>query len=299
MSNKAITWSYAQTLKPGPKFVLVTLGDMADQEHSCYPGTELLSELTGFGATAIAGHIKQLITDGYVSIERRHKKNGARTSDRYYLDPIGVRGLRKPIVAVPKKAPESASAAPENVTPDSGVTPVSPNPGFRDGLTPDSEESNPGIRGYVPYIAFNPQLTQSNEPSDCALIASDEVELSIDDWFEQFWAVYPRREAKARARTAFAKAAKLTTGPQLVAAAKAYRDNPNRNANPTYLPHPATWLNGSRWEDEIPEALPAPAPPQRLSNADQALIEYQQIYGGPDGHGTGNPPALDPGFGDR
>jgi hypothetical protein len=86
VSNAAITWAYKQQdLKAGPRFVLVTIADMADQEHSCYPGVPLLSKLTGFGQTAIREHLKTLRESGKLTVELRHKVNGARRSNRYYL----------------------------------------------------------------------------------------------------------------------------------------------------------------------------------------------------------------------
>jgi hypothetical protein len=289
VSNKAITWAYAQTeLKPGPRFVLVTLADMADQEHSCYPGKVLLKTLTGFGLTAITTHLETLATGGYLATERRHKKNGARTSDRYYLDVDGAL----------QKAHQEA----ENVTPESGSTASEPNPGFREDVTPDSGESNPGFRAYVPYIAFNPQLTPSNEPSD-SLIAGDELALIAApepvDWFAAFWDVYPRHEAKAKAVIAFAKAAKKLSPAGLVDAARRFRDDPNRNPDSKYLPHPATWLNGERWTDEIAASPPPGSGPRKLTPAEQALADYNDRYGEPNGNAAGSAPALDSGFGDR
>lgn len=68
--------------------------------------------------------------------------------------------------------------------------------------------------------------------------------------FDKFWAVYPRHEGKQAAMKAFDKlkpdAALLET--MINAILKQKRSE--QWADPRFIPHPATWLNGRRWEDE-------------------------------------------------
>ena len=74
----------------------------------------------------------------------------------------------------------------------------------------------------------------------------------VSDGFAEFWNAYPRKVAKPDALKAWAK---LKPDPDLQAAildalaiqARAWTDK-------KYIPHPATWLNGRRWEDEISAA---------------------------------------------
>jgi hypothetical protein len=74
------------------------------------------------------------------------------------------------------------------------------------------------------------------------------------DAFERFWAVYPRRVAKEAARKAFAKAvANGTAVETLIAGAQRYAAE-RKDQDPKYTKHPATWLNGGCWEDELPGA---------------------------------------------
>lgn len=87
-----------------------------------------------------------------------------------------------------------------------------------------------------------------------------------DALFEQFWATYPRREAKGAARKAWDKAITRATPEAITAGAARYRDQPGRD--PQYTAHPATWLNADRWTDE-----PAPArrAPDRASGANRHI----------------------------
>jgi hypothetical protein len=76
----------------------------------------------------------------------------------------------------------------------------------------------------------------------------------MDATWEVFWATYPRRVAKAAARRAWDRALRRVGGDAsvIVLGAARYRDDPNRDAQ--FTAHPATWLNGDRWEDEaLPE----------------------------------------------
>lgn len=69
--------------------------------------------------------------------------------------------------------------------------------------------------------------------------------------FLDFWLLYPRRVAKKDAARAWMK---LTPEQQIeaVTAMVEWR-RIWQTKDVEYLPHPATWLNGERWEDEVPQ----------------------------------------------
>lgn len=74
--------------------------------------------------------------------------------------------------------------------------------------------------------------------------------------FETFWAAYPRHTNKATARKAWEKL-RLTSQEyaSLLRAIEAQKQSPQwQRDNGQYIPHPSTWLNQRRWEDEIPAA---------------------------------------------
>lgn len=76
--------------------------------------------------------------------------------------------------------------------------------------------------------------------------------MSIADWFEkEFWPLYPRKVGKGAARTAAVRKAKT---PEIRAAIirGLQRQLPGMSEKEQeYIPHPATWLNQERWNDEI------------------------------------------------
>ena len=68
--------------------------------------------------------------------------------------------------------------------------------------------------------------------------------------FETFWNAYPRKEGKEKARLAFEKAdADLET---LLSALEQHKKSPQWTKDGgQFIPYPATWLNGKRWEDQV------------------------------------------------
>ena len=66
--------------------------------------------------------------------------------------------------------------------------------------------------------------------------------------FAAFWAAYPRKVGKPKARTAFASALNRAPGETVVAGARRYRDDPNRADE--FTAHPTTWLNRDGWDDD-------------------------------------------------
>ena len=78
--------------------------------------------------------------------------------------------------------------------------------------------------------------------------------LSAD--FERFWQAYPRKVGKQAARRAFARAD--VSLQRLLEALEQQKADPQwQRENGRYIPHPVTWLNQGRWEDE-PAGAPAP-----------------------------------------
>lgn len=71
---------------------------------------------------------------------------------------------------------------------------------------------------------------------------------SRDSFFEEFWQVYPRREGKLAAHKAFKAVPPMTDFLAVIEGARRFRDDPNREAE--FTPHPATWLNQGRWDDD-------------------------------------------------
>lgn len=85
--------------------------------------------------------------------------------------------------------------------------------------------------------------------------------------FEKFWQAYPLKKGKQAARRAFDRARKLTTLDNMLSAIRKQKgwEQWTRD-NGKYIPHPATWLNQGRWDDQsyVDTEPEKPAPPPRL-----------------------------------
>jgi hypothetical protein len=105
------------------------------------------------------------------------------------------------------------------------------------------------------------EITPSPNPSDHS--SNDPVPTRIlkfakSSGFDRFWEAYPRKVGKGVARKSFERSlAKLAGRPDPIGVllAALNRVKPTWD-DPDVIPHPATWLNQERWDDE-PE-LPPP-----------------------------------------
>lgn len=83
------------------------------------------------------------------------------------------------------------------------------------------------------------------------------------DYFENFWSHYPKKRNKTAARRAWDK---LAPDGQLCrvmgeALRAQMRSEEWQRDGGRYIPYPASWINGRRWEDEEP--LPTPTEPSK------------------------------------
>ena len=67
----------------------------------------------------------------------------------------------------------------------------------------------------------------------------------LNQAFDKFWAVYPKKDDKPLAKRSFEKALHRTTLEVIIAGAERYRDDPNREAG--FTKNPSTWLNADAW----------------------------------------------------
>jgi len=110
---------------------------------------------------------------------------------------------------------------------------------------------------------------------------------SIEELFSDFWTAWPRKVERKAAVRAYTSALSGTghrtsdTAAMILAAATAWaaqwRDVEQRPVDK--IPHAATWLNGERWNDEIP----APTPPSsdgRVSAAARGALLTRELMEG-------------------
>jgi hypothetical protein len=252
MSYQALNWAWQIDLgvrKTTAKLVLLALSDMADENHSCFPGQERLATMTSSSTDAVSRALKSLEEEALIERVRRHRSDGYRTSDRYFLH----------VGAQPASSYLGSEGAP---TPHQHAT--------YPARTPDLTPHEPGGNHKK-----NHQKNHQGEPLN--------KRPTIEAHFEKFWTVFPRRKGKGEALAAFKRAvARKGVDPEaILAGAERYANDPNL-PEPAFIPHPATWLNQSRWDDdpEAPRAIggppPKPSPTQRAMNTLGLASRLQQ-----------------------
>jgi hypothetical protein len=91
-----------------------------------------------------------------------------------------------------------------------------------------------------------------------------------DSEFNLFWAIYPRKEAKGAARTAFIKACKKASAELIIEGAKRFASDPNRQAE--FTAHASTWLNQERWGD-----TPLPSRGGSMTRTESSVLRALEI----------------------
>ena len=102
----------------------------------------------------------------------------------------------------------------------------------------------------TPNININKTKKEKKDINDNAKALSRSTAKESDRLFDKFWSVYPRHEGKENARKAFVKLKPDDAMLETLINAILKQKQSDQWADPKYIPHPATWLNGHRWEDE-------------------------------------------------
>lgn len=135
-------------------------------------------------------------------------------------------------------------------------------------------EGSANLAGRSERPANEPRAT-GNQAQSTPLIEVDREEVDKDSAsFDIFWTIWPRKDAKKAAQAAWSRAVKRHPAEQIIFAAAAYAQSPNRPEK-QYVPHAATWLNGDRWNDPLPDAQA----PSKLSAVDTGRAADQILSG--------------------
>lgn len=114
----------------------------------------------------------------------------------------------------------------------------------------EEEEEEKGKRKYV-YMSSVRTDAAASAASPLAENVFPLMTRAERERFEQFWALYPRKEARARAEAAWKEISpnEELTDRILHAITTACASDP-RFATTQYIPHPANWLRRREWENE-------------------------------------------------
>lgn len=243
-------------LTSNQKLVLLIVAYHADDDGGCWPALKLLAAETGLHRVTVLRVLKELCALGALTSNERHDLCGGQLASYYRIE----------------DAPES-SAAQRRTVDKSGTPYANSVEGVTNGYPPSSAALRPPSSVPLPPPARNkdpnpdPKKDQENKDQDqdqdlrhrardrssaplpppvhksqrSAPLRASETE------YNAFYARYPRKEGKKAALKAFMR---LNPDKELLARIVADVSKRYAHTETRFIPHPATYLNGRRWEDE-------------------------------------------------
>lgn len=178
----------------------------------------------------VGGWVKELVQAGFIAVEKRGQAN------RFIL-------LAAPWEALAHRQTDR----PEIGHPDETTTEPA---GYR---SPTGRKSV----GYRPEIGHIEEQREEQGEHHLSIASPASKTTRRDDdaeGYERFYAEYPRKKDKAKGARAWAKMTAHERRLALDALPAHMRQWKLNNTESQYIPYPASWLNGKRWEDDIGQA---------------------------------------------
>ncbi len=206
-----------------------------DETKTSFPGRKRLADMLGVSKSTVSRAKDELRDAGAMCYRQRNSDDGDWASNEYHLHWVSdcectyfTGGLGSP--QVDQGSPRAAYGRPQ------------------------VDDGSPQVSNELRLIKQDLQNQTKRTQID-------------NSAFEEFWEAYPRKASKGAARTAWTKAISKADASVIIAAAAAYRDDPNREDG--FTAHAATWLNQERWDDE-----PLPSRTDTLSSRERRLKQH-------------------------
>jgi hypothetical protein len=182
---------------------------------------------------SVSKWLRELENKGLIFRVSRNRKNGSRTSNKYLIYPYDNKMLLDE---------EELDIFIEHFNQSSEVELV------QDLNMPSStfELGNRGQSSEVEHLEPSLNFNRKNKPS---------LKEKKEKDFDKFWKSYPRKIAKAKAKTAFMRLYKeMPEIEELLSILERHKASKQWKQS-EYIPHASTWLNQKRWEDEVEEEV--------------------------------------------
>ena len=117
-------------------------------------------------------------------------------------------------------------------------------------------------------------LSKDNELNNRDINISCSKEEKNESIFESFWKVYPRKVGKEKCRNWFKSHKPNEELVQKMIESVEEQKKSKQWSDPQYIPHPYTWLNQGRWEDEL-----TPSKDSTFQSAPKNPIQWEEAKG--------------------
>ena len=222
-------WLIDAVPDPGAILAWCTVATFADREGVCWPSRKRLAAMMRCSTDTVDRRLARLTEAGALEVQPRRTDEGDQDTNRYVL----------------------RYAAPER----RGGRTDAPTGGRSDAATGSRA---PAAQNYT-QEELDPVGTTSRDRNLGGDLGDAEAA------FAAWWDRYPRKVAKKAARKAYRRALSEGATPAALAEGlEAWLPYWQARDEPDYVPHPATWLNGGRWEDRPAIPTPDPAKAKRL-----------------------------------
>ncbi|MBP8282390.1 MAG: hypothetical protein KAX46_00495 [Chromatiaceae bacterium] len=262
---------------PHTKIALAIALRINGQTGECYPSKACLCCDTGMSDASVRRGVLALVNAGLLSVTF---SNG-RLANRYRLlmasssNPSTHEGVdaSNPVTHDPVTPSNPVTHEGVNPSTHEGVKTPTPSPMTVNPFTHDARNKgmNMGKKKELSLSLSQPSSDLA-APTTQALALVPPVAKVATDWpgFDEFWAAYPRGDAKKATRALWNK---LRLPPETVATILAdihFRLSQHDGwQNKRFIPHPSTYLNGERWQDSIiPKLNGSHHVPRSLSKID-------------------------------
>lgn len=257
---------------------LMALAKYANKAGHCWPLGSQIENLCGIRKNKQYRHIKILKDKGYIIVKRKYNRREKMTRNYYTINlnailtiSMGIDGdLRVDGIAV----------NPTSTGSQTSCTQIEPNPMV--GVDRNPMVGVATIK--TTHTAKQPirlldNVQAENRLNDFSAPLDEPIKLTNEIWFEAFWQTYPRKQDKQKARNAWLRN-KLDKKIEMINAdlIKRMTSDVQWLSGREFIPLPATYLNGERWNDEIIEPQMLATKKEKFNSANYLVDEVRKDY---------------------
>lgn len=221
-------------LTPGSFALLISIAKFADKNGECYPSQVQLEELSNITVSNQHNQLKKLKAKNFISYKTKYDKE-KKMKKRYYKIHLDI--------ILNLSLDENESISVENIS-------------------CSNTEQDVLSTSYQNVLSTSPSIKATNHKKQ---LTKKELldSVPIDDFdtqkvihigvskFDEFWAVYPRKERKKKCREIWERHSLESIGDRIVEDVLKRTSCYDRWDDKQFIPMPSSYLNGEYWNDEI------------------------------------------------
>lgn len=223
-----------------------------NEERPSWPKRTTLAKVMVASPSTVDRARDELVEVGALCYINRKSDDGDWTSNLYHVHWEQITGCG--YLTRGGRAPQVGDlSSPVTIRPPQTVDGAPP---VVDGPPPVMNKVRPNESDLANLDLMNDSSANDEPPNSVreSVVPLSSVTSLIDDGFTEFWQTYPRRTGKGAAKKAWERALKRASAQTIIVAALRFSHDPNRED--AFTPHPATWLNEDRWEDDpLPQRI--------------------------------------------